>query len=190
MGESREAALEQLAREAGQDWAFAARLARWLVLVTRAQLVLEVGLNTGLVTLWLADAVAKTGGRVIACDRDEKVIERVTSRLEDFGLIERVQILYGDAHQTVRTVAGAIDLVRLAADRSGYSDYLASLHPRLRPGAILWAEGVDHAAAQPFCDMVSTLPTLVTLRFPVCGGTVLGLWWPEEVVHPLRKGGQ
>ncbi len=101
----RRAELERLAREAGGDWLAVAQLARALVLAARADLVLDVGVGPGIVTLWLADAVDETGGHLVVLERDPAAIERLAAHVDSLGLAERVQVLHGDAHRTIRTIA-------------------------------------------------------------------------------------
>ncbi len=173
--------LEQLAREAGGDWPLVARLAHVMALAVRAQLALEVGAGPGIVTVWLADAMERTGGRLVVLEHDPTVVESVTGRLEDLGLMERVQLLQGDAHRTIRAVAGPFDLVRLAADRSGYLDYYRAVRDRLRPGGVILAEGLAKEAARPFREAVRVETDLRTVELPLRGQSLIGIWWPSRV---------
>ncbi|MCS7050766.1 MAG: class I SAM-dependent methyltransferase [Thermomicrobium sp.] len=186
---TRQQVLEALAQEAGDGWLLAAQLARLAVLTVRARLVLEVGIGPGIVTVWIADALERTGGRLVSLEQDGQTIERVLERLDALGLAERVQILEGDAHQTCRTVAGPIDVVRLAADRSGYVDYLEAVRPRLRSGGIVIAEGAGHTAAQAFVHALTTDETFATVTFPHRGRTVVGVWLPSQLDTFPAEGG-
>lgn len=178
--ETRLPMLEELAREAGGDWPLVARLAHPVALAVRGQLALEVGAGPGVVTVWLADAMEQTGGRLVVLEQDPIVIESVTGRLEDLGLMERVQLLQGDAHRTIHTVAGPFDLVRLAADRSGYLDYYRAVRDRLRPGAVILAEGLAKEAARPFRETVRAEIDLRTVELPMRGQSLIGVWWPSR----------
>ncbi len=51
----------------------------------------------------------------------------------------------GDAHKTLPSLAGPVDLVFLDADKDGYVDYLNQLLPRLRPGGLILAHNVEYA---------------------------------------------
>jgi len=176
----RRAELERLAREAGGDWLAVAQLARALVLAARADLVLDVGVGPGIVTLWLADAVDETGGHLVVLERDPAAIERLAAHVDSLGLAERVQVLHGDAHRTIRTIAGTIAFVRLAADRAGYADYLRQLLDRLRPGAVIMAEGVRAPGAESFRAALAADERFTTVELPFRGGCLLAIWWPER----------
>ncbi|MCX2727782.1 class I SAM-dependent methyltransferase [Thermomicrobium sp. 4228-Ro] len=172
--------LERLAREAGGDWLAVARLARLLALAARAELVLDVGAGPGVVSLWLADAVAETGGHLIVLEREPAAIERLTVQLKALGLAERVQVLQGDAHRTIRTVAGTIDFVRLAADRAGYVDYPQAVRHRLRRGGVLLAEGLRRPETDAFRRVVEDDDRFAAVEVPFCGGCLVAVWWPGE----------
>jgi len=176
----RRAELERLAREAGGDWLAVAQLARALVLASRADLVLDVGVGPGIVTLWLADAVDETGGHLVVLERDPAAIERLAAHVDSLGLAERVQVLHGDAHRTIRTIAGTIAFVRLAADRAGYADYLRQLLDRLRPGAVIMAEGGRVPGAESFRAALAADERFTTVELPFRGGCLLAIWWPER----------
>lgn len=181
MGSAREQELGQLAREAGDGWLLLAQLARVIVLAVRAQLALEVGIGPGVVTAWIADALERTGGRLVALEWKSETIERVVERLDALGLAERVQILEGDAHQTIRTVAGPIDVLWLAAERSGYADYLRAVKGKLRPGAAVIAEGMANEGTRALREELSREGEFVTVELPVRGSALIGIYWPERV---------
>lgn len=68
-----------------------------LVLVKRAQNVLEIGTSGGYSTLWLADALEQTGGRLITLDIDAARQQAAMRHLAANGLQNRVQAVCGDA---------------------------------------------------------------------------------------------
>ncbi|MCX7624291.1 MAG: class I SAM-dependent methyltransferase [Thermomicrobium sp.] len=169
------AELERLARDAGGEWLTVARLAHSLAIAVGAELAVEIGVGCGVVTLWLAEAVAETGGRLIALEREPERIEQVTAQLEALGLAERVQLLQGDAHRTIRTIAGPIGFVRLGADRAGYADYLRVLRERLRPGAAIVAEGTAAPAARVFRTELIEDARFAWVELPLRGGCLVAV---------------
>ncbi len=183
MVSARQQALGQLAQEAGDDWLLIARLARVVVLAVRAQLVLEVGIGPGVVTVWIADALERTGGRLVVLEQNSQLIARVLERLDALGLAVRVQILEGNAQQTIRTVAGPIDVVWLAADRARYADYLKAVQGKLRPGAAVIAEGMANEGGVVLADDLSRGGELAAVELPVRGGTLVGIYWPERALE-------
>jgi len=58
---------------------------------------------------------------------------------ERAGVADRIDVQIGDAHETLRQLApeAVVDLAFVDADKSGYADYVAELHPRMRPGGVV-----------------------------------------------------
>jgi len=182
MESARQQALGQLAQVAGDGWLLLAQLARVIVLAVRAQLVLEVGIGPGVVTAWIADALERTGGRLVALEWNSETIERVMERLDALGLAERVQILAGDARQTIRPVAGPTDGGGLAAGRTGYADYLREVKGKLRPGAAVIAEGMASEGTRALREELSREREFATVELPVRGSALVGIYWPERAM--------
>ena len=107
-----------------------------------ARAVLEVGTSNGYSTIWLADAIADRGGRVTTLERSADKIEMATAQLAEAGLRESVDIVAGNAGDSLRALDGPFDLVFLDADRVSYLDYLPLIVERLRPGGLLVTDNV------------------------------------------------
>ncbi len=74
-----------------------------LVLATRPSLVVEFGASLGISTIYLASALADLGtGRVVTTELVAQKAERTAAVLERAGLGEYVEVLVGDALQTLR----------------------------------------------------------------------------------------
>jgi predicted O-methyltransferase YrrM len=107
-----------------------------------ARAVLEIGTSNGYSTIWLADAIAERGGRVTTLERSAEKIEMATAQLAEAGLRESVDIVVGEAGDSLRALDGPFDLVFLDADRVSYLDYLPLIVERLRPGGLLVTDNV------------------------------------------------
>jgi len=122
-----------------------AELIRALIVGRQPQRILEIGTSNGYSTIWLAASVAP-GGRVTSIDRDPHKLEMAKKNLERAGLLDRVELLPGNASQIVAGVDGPIDVVFFDADRFSAPEQLASLLPKLSPNALLLA---DNALSHP-----------------------------------------
>ncbi|PJE94388.1 SAM-dependent methyltransferase [Streptomyces carminius] len=126
----------QSAREQGPLLAFLIRL-------TGARRVVEVGTFTGFSALAMALALPPDG-KLIACDVSEEWTALAREAWEKAGVADRVDLRIAPAVETLRALPAApeLDLVYLDADKGGYVDYWEEVVPRLRPGGLVVADNV------------------------------------------------
>jgi len=107
--------------------------------------IVEIGTSTGLSTIWLAWAAAKTGGKVITIEVENG---RYNTALENFkkaGLEGYIDARFGNAHDIVPLLSGPIDFVFCDADKDWYLKYFQILEPKIGHNGcftahnILWA---------------------------------------------------
>jgi caffeoyl-CoA O-methyltransferase len=115
-----------------------APLLGFLVRLTGARQIVEVGTFTGLSTLAMAMALPE-GGRVVACDVSEEWTAVGRAAWERAGVADRVDLRIAPAIQTLRALPKDpwIDLAFLDADKGSYVDYWEELVPRMTPGGLL-----------------------------------------------------
>jgi predicted O-methyltransferase YrrM len=123
-----------------------ARLVSILARSTKATRVLEIGTSNGYSTIWLAAAVAPAGGRVTSIDRNPDKHALARENLRGAGLLDRVDLLLGDATEVVSRLKGPFDLVFFDADRTSAPEQLRLLLPKLAPEVLLLA---DNALSHP-----------------------------------------
>jgi caffeoyl-CoA O-methyltransferase len=118
-------------------------LLAFLVRLTGARHIVEVGTFTGFSSLSMAQALP-ADGRLIACDISEEWTSYAREAWEKAGVADRVGLRLGPALDTLREMPAAphIDLVYLDADKGGYLDYWEELVPRMRPGGLIVADNV------------------------------------------------
>lgn len=89
--------------------------------------VLEVGTAIGYSTLHMAEQLE--AGRVVTLERDPARAEQARELLDRAGVGERVEIVEGDANQTLGGLEGPFDLLFLDATKGEYRDYLEAADP-------------------------------------------------------------
>lgn len=158
----------------------AARMLHLLALAIDAQRVLEIGGSNGYSTIWLADALERTGGRLVSLESDPRKVALATANLRQAGLLHRVEIVLGDARQTVLAQPGPFDLVLIDADKESYIHYLEAVLPKLRPRGLIMADNVrSHASElQAFLERVRSDPRLDAVELPFGPGQLLACWLP------------
>ncbi|EME99268.1 O-methyltransferase [Streptomyces mobaraensis NBRC 13819 = DSM 40847] len=120
-----------------------APLLAFLVRLTGARDILEIGTFTGLSALSMAQALPP-GGRLIALDISEEWTAHAREAWAKAGVADRVELRLGDGLESVRALPAEphLDLVFLDADKEHYVDYWEEVVPRLRPGGLIVADNV------------------------------------------------
>jgi caffeoyl-CoA O-methyltransferase len=117
------------------------RLLEFLVRLTGARLVLELGTFTGYSSICMASALAE-GGRIVTCDVDERAVEIARRYATEAGVVDRIEYRVGPALDTVRELDGPFDLVFIDADKGGYVDYYEAALPKLAATGVIVADNV------------------------------------------------
>jgi predicted O-methyltransferase YrrM len=110
---------------------------RFLAVLCRAldPVVLEVGTAIGYSTLHMAEQLRQ--GRVITLELREDRARQARDFLERAGVADRVELIQGDARQTIEAVEGPIDLLFVDAAKDEYERYIELAEPKLSERAVL-----------------------------------------------------
>ena len=104
--------------------------------------VLELGGSRGYSTIWLGAAVRILGGHVISCEHDRAKLERSAVNIADAGLEDWVEVVPGDARETLPELPGPFDVVFLDAEKELYEELFALARPKLEPGGLVVADNI------------------------------------------------
>lgn len=110
---------------------------RMLAALCRAMdpVVLEVGTAIGYSTLHMAEQL--DNGRVVTLERDPERAAQARGFLERAGVADRVEIVEGDARETIDRVKGPFDLLFVDATKAEYRGYIDQAEPKLSERALL-----------------------------------------------------
>jgi predicted O-methyltransferase YrrM len=97
--------------------------------------VLEVGTAIGYSTLHMAEQLRS--GRVVTLERDPERAARAREFLERAGVADRVEIVEGDALETIPTLEGPFDLLFVDAAKGEYARYVELAEPMLSDRVLL-----------------------------------------------------
>jgi predicted O-methyltransferase YrrM len=137
-----------------------AKLLNILARSSEARRVLEIGTSNGYSTIWLASAVAETGGKIISIERSPEKQAMARENLGRAGLLDRVELRLGDATTIVRELTGPFDFVFFDADRISAPEQLRLLLPKLAPGVFVLSDNVlSHPA-----EIAGYLAVMATLE--------------------------
>lgn len=99
------------------------RFLQFLVGVSRAKVVVEVGVLYGYSTLWMAKALP-SDGRIYAIERDEINFKRAQQLISKSEVGDKIELLQGDAREVLTQLQVQPDLVFIDADKLNYRHYL------------------------------------------------------------------
>ena len=118
-----------------------------LVRATGARQVLEIGTSNGYSTLWLADAVHRTGGIVTTVERSDYKIGLARANFARSGLGACIRQVRGEAGALLAgTSAASVDLLFLDSERAEYLAWWPGLQRVLRPRGLLVVDNaLSHA---------------------------------------------
>ena len=138
-----------------------------IVLAHRYTRALEIGTSTGHSGIWIAWALAKTGGMLVTIDIDEGRHREAVANFKAAGLARVIDARLADAHELVPQLTGPFDFAFIDADKGWYTNYAKAILPRLRVGGCLTAHNVYvgrrwRSETGDFYDYVAGLPFLET----------------------------
>jgi caffeoyl-CoA O-methyltransferase len=157
----------------------------WLVWLSSARSILEVGTFTGYSSISMALNLPE-GGRLVSLDVNEETTAVARRYAEEAGVADRIDYRVGSAIDELQALEGPFDLVFIDADKESYVDYYENVLPKLSERGfivadnVLWSarvleEGGDEstAAIKRFNDHVAADERVECLMLTVRDGMTL-----------------
>lgn len=141
------------------------RLLHMLVKISRARSALEIGTSNGVSAIWMALGLKQTGGRLTTLEIDPVRAGLARENFAKAGVQDRIELIEGDAMQTLKTLTGTYDLLFIDAVKPEYKDYLDLIYSRIAKGGIIVAHNAIQSAAMmsDYLDHVQNHPELDTV---------------------------
>jgi caffeoyl-CoA O-methyltransferase len=136
------------------------RVLHELILKHKYTRALEIGTSTGHSGVWIAWALAKTGGRLTTVEIDRGRHQTALANFKEAGLANYIDARLGDAHEIVPALAGPLDFVFSDADKDWYKNYLIAVWPKLTPGGCFTAHNVSGRTGGGIREFLWHLKTL------------------------------
>lgn len=115
-------------------------LLTWLIRLINAKNVVEFGTCIGFSTIFLAHALRETNGKLTAVEYSEELFSETQKNLQNANLVDRVQLIHGNAAEIIYSLPGPFDLILQDSDKQLYLPMLETCIQKLRPGGILVAD--------------------------------------------------
>jgi caffeoyl-CoA O-methyltransferase len=104
--------------------------------------VLEIGGSRGYSTIWLAAAVRILGGRVLSLELEPERAAQARRNQEEAGVADWIDVVVGDARETLPPVNDVFDVVFLDAEKELYEPLFQVVRGKLETGAVVVADNV------------------------------------------------
>jgi len=116
--------------------------------------VIEFGTSFGISTIYLADAVRETGGKVITTELIESKAQRAIQNITNAGLSDFVDVRVGDAMKTLEKLDEPIDFLFLDGWKDLYLPLFKMLEPRFHKKTLIYADNMDMAGTRFYGNYV------------------------------------
>lgn len=107
----------------------------------RPSYIVEIGTYTGYSAICLARGLAE-GGKMITIEINDELRPTAERFLQQAGLLERVELINGDALELIPTLDDGIDMVFIDALKEDYIAYYELLIGKIKPGGLILADNV------------------------------------------------
>lgn len=156
-----------------------------LIRSTNSKRVLEFGTCLGYSTVWIAQALKETGGRLISVEYRKDLYEITKRNIELAGLSEVVELILGDASEVINTVEGPFDIILQDSDKSLYSPMLEKCIRLTRKNGLIIADdalfkpmGIPEKFSDPVHEYVKKIfadKRLYSTMFPIGDGVAISM---------------
>ena len=159
----------------------------FLVRISGAKKVLEVGSFTGYATLAIASAL-EDNGRVYTIEVNDEITYLLEKYAQEAGLVHKIVLKTGNALEIIPSLEIQFDLIFIDAGKKDYPKYYELLMPKLNSGGIILADNVlwsgkvvQDSVVDPnteiikaFNEMVFKDPRLRSMILPIRDGLMIG----------------
>ena len=134
--------------------------------------LLEIGGSLGYSSLWLGAAARLAGGRLTSLEAEPAKVPRLIENVAAAGLGGWVEIVPGDAFETLPGLGGGWGLVFLDAWKEDYESLFGVVRPRLRAGSVVVADNVvsHRETLAAYSAARQEDPTLASVTVPLDNG--------------------
>ncbi len=117
------------------------QLLKILVKISGAKRILEIGTFTGYSAIMMAEALPEDG-TVVTLEMNLRYQNIARKHFEDSRVGHKIQLIPGNAQDSIKSLNEEFDLVYLDGDKLRYSFYFEQALPLLRKGGLIVADNV------------------------------------------------
>jgi predicted O-methyltransferase YrrM len=166
------------------------RFLQFLVRAIGTRNAVEMGTLGGYSGIWIARGLAP-GGKLITLEQEPRHAKIAQEHFETAGVADRIEILVGDAHQSLESLGdkGPFDFIFIDAEKTGYQEYfdwalenarlggVIAAHNAFRHGSVInQKENDDNTVAmRAFNRRVASEPRVISTIYPAGDGTLVAV---------------
>jgi caffeoyl-CoA O-methyltransferase len=166
---------------------FQGKLLEFVSHMIKPESILEIGTYTGYSAICLAKGLSERG-KLITIERNDEIISYALHYIEKAGLMNKIEIISGDALTLLPGIKSTFDLVFIDADKKDYINYYNLIFDKVRTGGyiiadnVLWSGKVveetlpndnDTASIKAFNQKIINDPRVEVLILPIRDGLSL-----------------
>ncbi|MDW5288726.1 O-methyltransferase [Formosa sp. PL04] len=136
-----------ISREQGED------LVK-LITVNHLKNIVEFGTSFGISTLYLAQAVKQTNGKIITTELIESKAQKAIDNFKKAGVNKFIDVRTGDAIETLQNHKESIDLLLLDGWKNLYLPLFQMLEPNFHTHTIIYVDNANMSDSQAFLNTV------------------------------------
>jgi caffeoyl-CoA O-methyltransferase len=146
--------------------------------------VLEIGASRGYSSIWLAAGVRYLGGHLTSLEHDPQKIEAWRANIAEAGLEDWVDLIEGDAAETLPAIDDVFDVVFLDAEKDDYEQLFQVARTKVETGALVVADNVlsHHETLGAYSQARQADPTLESVTVPLDRGLELSVLLSGDAV--------
>ena len=164
------------------------RLLQFLVSLSGARRILEIGSFIGVSATYMARALPE-GGTLTTIEKFDHFADIARKNLESNGVADRVRLILGDAMEVLDTLEGEekFDFVLIDGDKGRYPEYFRKVDKLLdRQGLVVIDDVLFHGdalnsepttdkgkGARGILDLIATRPDYQRVTLPIANGILL-----------------
>lgn len=119
------------------------------------QNIVEFGTSFGISTLFLAQGVMETGGRIITTELIESKAQKAIANFKKAGVNDLIEVRIGDALETLKSYDEPIDLLLLDGWKDLYLPLFQMLEPNFHANTVIYVDNAEMADSQAFLSVVT-----------------------------------
>ena len=145
--------------------------------------VLEIGGSRGYSSIWFGAGVRYLGGRVLSLEADPAKVESWRRNVAEAGLEEWVELVEGDAFETLPGIEDVFDVIFIDAEKEDYERLFELARDKAEPGGVVIADNVlSHAdPLAAYSKARQSDPSLESLTLPLDRGLELSVVLSDRV---------
>lgn len=126
-----------------------------LIIENKFKNIVEFGTSFGISTLFLAQGVLETKGRIITTELIESKAKKAIENFKNAGVNDLIEVRIGNAMETLKNHNTSIDLLLLDGWKDLYLPLFKLLEPNFHANTLIYVDNADMTEVQDFMETIS-----------------------------------